>query len=740
MPLGSNDKEFLIRVKADLAQARKEFGALRGELDKSTKGTGALAGGLKKLAVAGLAFISLHMAADLAKTADNFNTLQDRIRTATREFGDYNTVSRELFAISQRNGTALEANVDLFQRIARSAPELKATQEQVLAVTNAVNQLGVIGGSTREQLNNGLLQLSQAFSSNVFRAEELNSVIENTPEIANRIAKGLGLTVGQMRQLVIQGKLASKDAFGAILKQTDDIDKQFQDIPNRLSRAGTRFSNAFASALSDIDKSIGLTTSLAEALDKISDNLAPLPRTVKEITADLDRLQEKYNSLTRAQRSRGRGSGIQADIRALREELQAALASSSDVNEVNQALDDVEKRLSAVNELINAIPEAERRVNSGSGRNRGRTDYARLLSEADALDKQRLELVARIAELNKPPKSGGGEDALTPEQIKAQEEIKKTIESLQAEAVQYEATRSQLVLYELAMKGATQEQLNQAQAALQASEAAEEWNARTERAKEIIESLKTPTEKYIEQVRELWDLYEHGNLSTAQLTESLKKAKQEFEDLAKKADDSFKDMEAAIRGWGDEFTDTIVDAVTTGKANFKDLADSIIRDLLRIALQKAFVDNLVNWYGGLFSASSSGGGTTVATGHTGGMASNLTGRASVPASLFAGAPRFHTGFPGLAQNELPAILRTDERVLNPEQTRAYNAGMMQGGGGPSELKVEINNKGTPQQATDVQSRFDGRQFIVSVVTDDIGRNGQVATTLSRTFNLQRKSG
>lgn len=56
----------------------------------------------------------------------------------------------------------------------------------------------------------------------------------------------------------------------------------------------------------------------------------------------------------------------------------------------------------------------------------------------------------------------------------------------------------------------------------------------------------------------------------------------EFSDEGKKA---LKDLQFAVEGWGRQFTDTLTDAVMTGKLNFNDLANSIIRDLIRMTIQ-----------------------------------------------------------------------------------------------------------------------------------------------------------
>jgi DNA-binding phage protein len=62
--------------------------------------------------------------------------------------------------------------------------------------------------------------------------------------------------------------------------------------------------------------------------------------------------------------------------------------------------------------------------------------------------------------------------------------------------------------------------------------------------------------------------------------------------------DSIRELQKAAEGWGNKFTDTFVDGVMKGKLAFKDLANSIISDILRIIVQKQVLNALGDFGGG----------------------------------------------------------------------------------------------------------------------------------------------
>lgn len=159
------------------------------------------------------------------------------------------------------------------------------------------------------------------------------------------------------------------------------------------------------------------------------------------------------------------------------------------------------------------------------------------------------------------------------------------------------------------------------------------------------------------------------------------------------ATDYASQFESAWSGAMSGFEDAIVTAVTTGKISFSDLANSILADMTRMAAKQALggiMGGITNLLGSAFGGMFGGGGTTagVSTGigspgwinpgmrHSGGQGSGPPYyNFPLPMAMFTNAPRLHTGGGKLAPNEYPAVLLNSERVLNPAETRAYNAAM-----------------------------------------------------------------
>lgn len=252
-------------------QMAKAFKGSSDQVTASTKTLGTSLGGLKAgfagLAAGVAAAFTVSSAKRLLETASSYNTLNQRVKTATKETGDYAVVQERLYKIAIKNGAQMSDTVSVYQGLARSAKELGASSKDVLALTDTVQKLGVIGGSSATAMSAGLLQFSQAMAGGVVHAEEWNSIVENMPEVAHRIAQGMGMTDGAIRAAMLSGNLLSKDVFAALLKQSGQVSKDFSAIPRSMQQAYAGLETATGKALSKIDSITGATKLAVSAID-----------------------------------------------------------------------------------------------------------------------------------------------------------------------------------------------------------------------------------------------------------------------------------------------------------------------------------------------------------------------------------------------------------------------------------------------------------------------------------------
>lgn len=246
---------------SDLKRAGKEVNKTASGMEKSFKRVGSAI-------VAALSFQAIK---SVILLADNMNMLDARIRNVTKSAKDFQIVRKGIRDIAKETGNSIQSIATLAQNLLIAGESIGATSDQIVQMTSNLNKLGSIGGSSAEQMGNAMLQFGQAMAGGIVRAEEFNSIVENTPLIAQSIAKGMGLTVGELRKAVIEGTVLSEDVFKALEGQTDSINAKFAKMPLTIQRASGMIANAFAVAVQELDTGLGVTEAIAEFMKDISE-------------------------------------------------------------------------------------------------------------------------------------------------------------------------------------------------------------------------------------------------------------------------------------------------------------------------------------------------------------------------------------------------------------------------------------------------------------------------------------
>jgi len=222
---------------------------------RDIKGIGGAASAANKgiqLLTAGIAGIAaVGVARQVIGLANSYQQLSNKVRVAVGEQGDLNGTLDALFQIADRTRGPVDALVTLYQRSSLAANELGASQQQLLEFTETVGTALALQGGAASEASGALLQLSQSLGSGVVRADEFNSILEGAFPIAREAAAGIdeaGGSVAKLRQLVIEGKVSSDVFFNAILSQSADLKRQFEQTAPTVDQALTRIKNAFTEA------------------------------------------------------------------------------------------------------------------------------------------------------------------------------------------------------------------------------------------------------------------------------------------------------------------------------------------------------------------------------------------------------------------------------------------------------------------------------------------------------------
>lgn len=227
-----------------------------------------------KKALAGIAAAAA--VKQLIDMADAYTVLQNKLRQVTTDSQNLAAVTAELYAISGRTRSSFAATAEGYAKVALAAKDLGLTQQEMLQFTESLNKAVVIGGSTATEAAGGLRQLSQGLASGTLRGDELISVLENLPYVADIISKQLGVTRGELRKMGADGKITARDVIAAFKAQREEIDQRFGRTIPTVSEAVQRLTDAFLRLVGEFNNSHGITQTLAGGILKLANTVDTL--------------------------------------------------------------------------------------------------------------------------------------------------------------------------------------------------------------------------------------------------------------------------------------------------------------------------------------------------------------------------------------------------------------------------------------------------------------------------------
>lgn len=229
---------------------------------------------LSALAVGGGIFGGLIR--DAASTADAYSNLAARIRLVTETEDEFQQAFDGVFDVALRTNSSLEETGTLFVRIAQAGKALGLSQREALALTETINQAIQLSGGSADSARAAITQLIQGLQSGVLRGEEFNSVMEQSPRLAQALANGLGVTTGELRKLAQQGQLTTETVIRGLQGQSAAVQREFAQLPPTVGRALQNLSTEWTRYIGEVDKANGISAGAAQAIGFLAQNLNEL--------------------------------------------------------------------------------------------------------------------------------------------------------------------------------------------------------------------------------------------------------------------------------------------------------------------------------------------------------------------------------------------------------------------------------------------------------------------------------
>ncbi len=219
-------------------------------------------------AVASVGKAVKNVTSDIIEMGNQWGRTTAMLKNAVGTTGDYMSSLEMSLKYANEVGVTTDDFIQSASRLRTLAPEVVTNYGDAAKFTKLLDMNMVSTGASAQEASSAMRQITQALGKGIVNGDELNSIMENSPQIARMLAKHLNASVGDLKQLGKEGSISGQDLYDTVLENADAIEKQFYAMPVTADRAWNSIKNTIGAR--SAEASTALSTNLGKALTAIS--------------------------------------------------------------------------------------------------------------------------------------------------------------------------------------------------------------------------------------------------------------------------------------------------------------------------------------------------------------------------------------------------------------------------------------------------------------------------------------
>ena len=215
---------------------------------------------------------------ELVRAGDTFVNLQNRMGALTGTAAGTAEAMAHMKRIALESRSDFDAVGDLFAKITFATKEMGLSQQQVADATQTVANTFIISGANAIEAANASRQLAQGLASGTLRGDELNSVMEQNSALAELLAKGLGVSTGQLREMGAAGKITAENILPTLISATAETSEIVGNMNTTIGQSVSMLKTNFITLVGEVEKSTGIFAATANTVGFLAQNIEILAK------------------------------------------------------------------------------------------------------------------------------------------------------------------------------------------------------------------------------------------------------------------------------------------------------------------------------------------------------------------------------------------------------------------------------------------------------------------------------
>lgn len=221
-------------------------------------------------AVASVGTAVKNVTSNIIEMGNQWGQTTAMLKNAVGATGDYKSSLETSLEYANKVGVSTDDFIQSASRLRTLAPEVVSNYGDAAKFTKLLDMNMISTGASTQEASSAMRQITQALGKGIVNGDELNSIMENSPQIARMLAKHLNASVGDLKQLGKEGKISGQALYDTVLENAEAIEKQFADMPVTADRAWNSIKNTIGAR--SAEAATALSANLGKTLTAISNS------------------------------------------------------------------------------------------------------------------------------------------------------------------------------------------------------------------------------------------------------------------------------------------------------------------------------------------------------------------------------------------------------------------------------------------------------------------------------------
>lgn len=265
--MGNPTKRIIVEARTSGTQ---DLHAAAASLDKLGKSAKSLSGNFGFLTNGIKGWLGYLSVTKLASLSDQMQNISNRLKIVTGSADEAKIAFASLVEVSDRTNQGISETGEIYTRLANSLKAAGLNTGELSALTETLINTFRVSGANATETTNTIIQLAQAFSSGELRGQELRSVMEQNAILAGFLRKELGQDIYKKAK---EGAITITQVMEILVKRQKEVNEQAKLLTPTFEQTLTKAMNKLALGMKKLNEEFRLADIFARLVKTAVDNL-----------------------------------------------------------------------------------------------------------------------------------------------------------------------------------------------------------------------------------------------------------------------------------------------------------------------------------------------------------------------------------------------------------------------------------------------------------------------------------